>query len=169
MPPPPAPSLSIGGSCRSPNGLTTSPPRRLSLSGGPYKKIPPAARMDTPTMVLLPCPAWLGRSVVVGRINLELVRASFFHCSLSVCVSETGTSFVRPRRLSMETNSELERTLAQELLGIGRRADRFMGEEEAEREVRQSTSAHTRTCTAPAMRTIRENCSLSPSVAAFYS
>ena len=42
---------------------------------------------------------------------------------------------MRPRRLSMEKGSELERSLAQELLGMGRAAERFIGEEEAEREV----------------------------------
>lgn len=42
---------------------------------------------------------------------------------------------MRPRRLSMEKGSQLERSLAQELLGMSRRADRPMGEEEAEREV----------------------------------
>lgn len=42
---------------------------------------------------------------------------------------------MRPRRTSMSKGSELERSLAQELLGIGRAAERFMGEEEAEREV----------------------------------
>ena len=42
---------------------------------------------------------------------------------------------MRPRRLSVEKGSELERSLAQELLEMSRAADRFMGEEEAEREV----------------------------------
>lgn len=51
------------------------------------------------------------------------------------CACTAGAPFVRPRRLSMEKNSELERALAQELLGVGRRAERFMGEEEADREV----------------------------------
>ncbi len=44
---------------------------------------------------------------------------------------------MRPRRLSVEVGSELERTLAQELLGMSRAADRFMGEEETEQEVNQ--------------------------------
>ncbi|CAM9453411.1 unnamed protein product [Ectocarpus fasciculatus] len=43
--------------------------------------------------------------------------------------------FVRPRRLSMEDDSELQRTLAKELMGMSRTsADHPVGEEEAERE-----------------------------------
>ncbi|CAM9273835.1 unnamed protein product [Ectocarpus sp. 12 AP-2014] len=44
-------------------------------------------------------------------------------------------AFVRPRRLSMEGDSELQRTLAKELMGMSRAAaDKSIGEEEAERE-----------------------------------
>ncbi|CAB1101985.1 unnamed protein product [Ectocarpus sp. CCAP 1310/34] len=44
-------------------------------------------------------------------------------------------AFVRPRRLSMERDSELQRTLAKELMGMSRAAaDKPVGEEEAERE-----------------------------------
>lgn len=54
-------------------------------------------------------------------------------CALLV----TGAPFVRPRRLSMEDDSELQRTLAKELMGMSRAAaDKPVGEEEAEREVR---------------------------------
>jgi len=56
-------------------------------------------------------------------------------------VVRAGTAFVRPRRLSVEKGSELERTLAQELLGMSRAADRFMGEEETEQEVNNDASA----------------------------
>lgn len=55
--------------------------------------------------------------------------------SSSLCLQTGETPFVRPRRLSMEKGSELERSLAQELLRMSLTADRFMGEEEAEREV----------------------------------
>lgn len=54
---------------------------------------------------------------------------------LAVDALLAGASFVRPRRLSMEVGSETQRALTQELLGIGRTAERCMGEEEADREV----------------------------------
>ena len=51
---------------------------------------------------------------------------------------------MRPPRLSVDKDSELQRTLAQELLGMSRAADRFMGEEEAEREVSNNASRPSR-------------------------
>ncbi|CBJ32399.1 conserved unknown protein [Ectocarpus siliculosus] len=48
---------------------------------------------------------------------------------------DTLPTFVRPRRLSMECDSELQRTLANELMGMSRAAaDKSVGEEEVERE-----------------------------------
>lgn len=62
-------------------------------------------------------------------------------CALLV----TGAAFVRPRRLSMEGDSELQRTLAKELMGMSRAAaDKPVGEEEAEREVRREKLAAAR-------------------------
>lgn len=61
--------------------------------------------------------------------------------SVFFVILEIGEApLVRPRRLSMTEGSEFERSLARELLGVGRVADRFMGEEEAEREVRTRSS-----------------------------
>lgn len=91
--------------------------------------------MNTPTMVL----PYLALSLDVRSVWRLTLYLLVLPPPLG-CVCNIGTSFVRPRRLSMEKNSELERTLAQELLGIGRRADRFIGEEEEDREV---VPAHT--------------------------
>ncbi|CAN0012092.1 unnamed protein product, partial [Scytosiphon promiscuus] len=49
--------------------------------------------------------------------------------------TQSPTLFARPRRLSMQDGSDAQRALTQELLGMGRAAERCMGEEEAEREV----------------------------------
>lgn len=62
-----------------------------------------------------------------------------FLVARGLCVQPGEASFMRPRRLSMAEGSELEKSLAQELLGMGRGTGLLMGEEEAEREVRSNS------------------------------